>query len=203
MKKIILILLLNYSPFLKLLAQNNLTYNFVFGRNFLGTGDTKGLTSGFEIQKNNYERKIKFGVLFLYTLNDGSASYPYEYPAGNNQNLEIRYTIAGIQISPTIGILPFKNKNILFQINPLLRYQSSSYWDDLTILYPTITGLNYPVAYINNQKKLRTISFGVMPKISLYKNITEKLSLGVFSSFQFDSEADNIFNFGISIGTKR
>lgn len=164
-----------------------------------GTGDMIGLsynTSFVKPIKNNLSYVISVGgsthqwkdeLIFNINgrVNDGSILYvtsafqlgygfDYKFINSSKHKLGVRLTSFG-------------------------RYQSTSLPDSRTILYPLITGVDFPVIYFSQTSPSQTFAVGLdtnlIYKIKVYKTI----SLNFVGSFQFDTNGDNIIGFGLGI----
>lgn len=136
------------------------------------------------------------------TIHDGKFALFYEYPQGRIVDGSILYTNAGIQFTGSIGysLLKKSRSQLEIQLGGMLRYQSSSFSDSVTILYPAFTGLDYPVVLFDNQSKSRTLSPGMSSALTYNYNFYKKYLIGGGTNFQFDSNGDNIFNVKFSLG---
>jgi hypothetical protein len=76
---------------------------------------------------------------------------------------------------------------LFFKIGPVIRYQSSLYWDVLNVLYQPLTGLPYPVVVFENSTPRKTFAIGVSPMIGYAFHIGKGFNLGIVGGFQFDT----------------
>lgn len=174
-----------------------------FGQSFNSTGDTRGL--GFATEYNRYfKKKLNWSASFGGTIHDGFFPILYEYPVGRQNDGSIRYTIAGFQVSSHLSynFLNSTQHELLFRLGTVLRYQSSSYWDVVNVLYQPITGLPYPVVVFENTTPQKTVAIGGSTQIGYSYTINKKLSIGVLGGFQFDTQGDNISNLSVTIGRR-
>ncbi len=167
-----------------------------------GTGDMNGLGLKSEYIKQ-FKNKLTWGIGIGATINDGNIPINYS-SGGQNFDGSIRYTTAGFQPSFSIGYLllgDFSN-GVEIRIGALARYQSSSYYDDVTILYPAATGLPFPVNLFNNTSPQKTFAVGGMSEIT-YKYIFEnKMILGIGGNLQIDSNGDFLSGLHLTIGLR-
>ena len=172
------------------------------GRSRHGSGDINGFI--FTTEYSRYIKKsFSLGVSISGTIHDGSSPLFFT-GSGRSIDGSIRYTVAGFQLSPTVGYSFVKTPRheILARLGGLLRYQSSSLPDDFIIYYPAFTGLPFPVIVFNHTTPLRTFTIGATGQLFYYFNVTEKIFAGVIAGFQFDSGGDNISQVGICTGIR-
>ncbi len=171
---------------------------------FNSTGDTKGLI--YSTEYSQYIKKSKFfwSASFGGTIHDGSFPILYEYPAGRFNDGSVNYTIAGLQASFHIGknFLSGKNNEFYFKIGPVIRYQSSSYYDAISVLYEPITGLPFPVVVFENTTPRRTIAIGGSPMIGYSFPVGKGFIAGITGGFQFDTQGDNLTSLSLKIGKR-
>lgn len=184
--------------FFKISIQAQKTIELRLGQNFNGSGDTRGSVFGVEINKQKKGKKI-VGVNITSTINDGSFDIRYVQPNGNVYKGYARYTTAGLQAGPQIGynILKQTNKNQLYFImGAFVRYQSSSYWEKITVVYPALSNLLLPVTFVEHYSPQRSYALGLCPQIKYNINLKNNYKMGFFTSFQADTQGDNIFQLG-------
>ncbi|MBY0476143.1 MAG: hypothetical protein K2Q24_00710 [Chitinophagaceae bacterium] len=136
------------------------------------------------------------------TIHDGNIPLLFEYPSGNAIDGSIRYTTAGFQTVFSFGydFIKSDKNSLLFKIGVPLRYQSSSYYDNVIILYEPITSLPFPVIIFNNRTPQKTLAIGLSPQIAYNFIISNKIVIGLSGSFQFDTNGDNISSLSFTIG---
>ena len=173
----------------------------IAGRSVHGSGDSRGLNFSVEYSKH-FKKKLNWSASIGGTIHDGVFPVFYEYPTGVQNDGSIKYTTAGLQVLTHLGYNFFKSaKNeLLFKLGSVLRYQSSSYWDVVTVLYPPLTGLPYPVVVFENSTPQRTFAVGGTTQIKYSYTIKQKISLGILAGFQFDTNGDNISHLSLTIG---
>ncbi|MEO7316120.1 MAG: hypothetical protein ABIW47_13105, partial [Ginsengibacter sp.] len=87
-------------------------------------------------------------------------------------------------------------------LNALLRYQSTSYYDDLSIYFPALTGLPIPVISFINSTPARTFAIGGGIRLG-YNYTTEKnILFGILGEFQMDSNGDVLSQLGVMVGKR-
>jgi hypothetical protein len=168
-----------------------------------GTGDINGISFNSEYSKK-INKRFSLIATFGGTLHDGSRVLIYQSSSGQTIDGSIRYTTGGIQTSFGLGYDFIQTSHHVFQVrlSPLLRYQSTSYYDVVTILYPIITGLSIPVLYFENLTPARTFAIGAIGHIG-YNFIPKNRNVfRFFGEFQLDSNGDVLKGFGIALGRK-
>jgi hypothetical protein len=168
-----------------------------------GTGDLRGFSFNCEYKKH-YRKNIFLAFGLGSTIHDGSFPIFYSDAAGNQIDASYRYSTGGMQITSKFGVSIVKNrKNDLgLQAGCLVRYQTSSYYDELTVLYPGITGLTIPVTTIINKSPQKTLSLGGIGQIYYNYNIDTKMFIGLSAALQIDTNGDLINQLVASYGWK-
>ena len=183
-------------------AQNQ-QIQFSVGTSFNGSGDTKGL--GFLTEYNKkFKKKLSWSASLGGTIHDGSFDILYEYPIGQTRDGSVRYTIAGFQGASHLGYSMFRTQthDLQFRLGTVIRYQSSSYWDVVNVLYEPITGLPYPVIVFENTTPQKTLAIGGSSQIVYNYTLKNRISIGILASFQFDTQGDNISQLLFTIGKR-
>lgn len=198
MKKAILLITLIVS-FQSLRAQTitefpNRTLKLNVGRGKLGTGDIQGIMFSMEYEKY-FRRKLAWSAEIGTTIHDGSDLFLVTEASGRIHDLSYRYTTAGVQLVGKIGYNFIKTKKIDIGIRfgGLFRYQSSSLADDITIIFPVVTGLPLPVSIIEHISPQRTYSVGGTSQLFASYAINQKIVLGLTTGLQLDTNGDTIF----------
>jgi hypothetical protein len=89
------------------------------------------------------------------------------------------------------------------KIGGFIRYQSSSYYDELIVYYPAAgTGLDTPVNVFINRSPQRTIAIGAELKLFFNYNVTQKIFLGTVIGIQTDSNGDFLRNLSFTGGIR-
>jgi hypothetical protein len=173
------------------------------GRSKHGTGDINGFAFNSEYSKQ-FRRKLSWSATFGGTLHDGSRDLFFTAPNGNNVDGSIRYTTGGIQstIGINYNIIQKSHGELFLRINSLFRYQSTSYYDIVTILYPPITGLPIPVVYFENMSPARTFAVGGTGQVGYNYTMANRIVLRLFGDFQVDSNGDVLSQIGLAIGKR-
>jgi hypothetical protein len=184
-------------------VSNKRQIELIVGRSVHGTGDTRGLNFSVEYSKY-FKKRLNWSASIGGTIHDGVYPIFFEYPAGVQNDGSIRYTTAGLQVLAHLGYNFIKSSRheLLFRLGSALRYQSSSYWDVFSVLYPPITGLAYPVVVFENSTPQRTFAVGGTTQIKYSYTTSRHISLGIFGGFQFDSNGDTISHLSFTIGKR-
>jgi hypothetical protein len=173
------------------------------GRSVHGSGDTRGLNFSVEYSKY-FKKRLNWSASIGGTIHDGVFPVLYEYPTGVQNDGSIRYTTAGLQVLTHLGynFIKSRKNELLFRLGSVLRYQSSSYWDVVTVLYPPLTGLPYPVVVFENSTPQRTIAIGGTTQLKYSYTTKRNISIGILGGFQFDTNGDNISHLSLTIGKR-
>lgn len=164
------------------------------GRGKLGTGDIQGLMLGVEYERY-FQKRLSWSTELGMTIHDGSDLFLVTEANGKVEDLSYRYTTAGVQLAGKIGYNFLKTEKLDFgiRVGGIFRYQSSSLADDITILYPSLTGLNLPVSIIRHTTPQRTYSLGGISQLFVSYTIKQKIILGLVTGLQLDTNGDTIF----------
>ncbi len=173
------------------------------GPSIASSGDLKGFHLRLGFQKK--VKRWNFGLSQTTSIHDGS--HPIFFELGSSgiiNNGSIRYTVVGLELSPSVGFSLYSNDLHNFQIGfgAVIRYQSNGDNDSYVLLYPAATGLPVPVMYFTNTTPLRTIAIGPMVHSAYDFSLSYRWTLGANGSFQFDTNGDNFLNYGIRLGYK-
>ncbi len=174
-----------------------------FSRSKHGTGDLPGFSINTDYKKY-FKKRLSFSIGLGATIHDGSFPIFYTDPNGNTIDASFRYNTDGLQLTSKLGYSFIKNKNtdFGFQIGPVLRYQSSSYFDELNVLFPLLTGLPFPVIAIINKSPQKTYSVGGIAQLYYHHSINENVYFGVSIGLQTDTNGDTIKQTGLACGMK-
>lgn len=178
--------------------------NISTGSSFHGSGDMRGVIINTEYSKN-LKKRIGLSFSLGSTLHDGTYPLFFVSPSGENIDGSIRYTTGGLQFASHLGYDLIKTNNHQFQlrVGGLFRYQSSSYFDDLSIFYPAgETGLPVPAIVFNNTTPQRTFAVGASAQLFYNYTINDKFAIGLLAGFQTDSNGDVIRQSCISVGRR-
>lgn len=173
------------------------------GTSFNGTGDIRGFAFNSE-----YGHLIK-KKFFWYagmggTIHDKVEPIFYTGRSGNPIDASVRATTAGFQVTgvASYSFVKTNKHDFSIRIGPLLRYQSTSYWDMLEVFPPAGTGLPFPVVAFINLTPQRTVAVGATGQIGYNFTTNNKLSFGVLGTFQFDSNGDVLRNAYLVLGRR-
>lgn len=168
-----------------------------------GTGDMKGYNINVEYKKD-LPKQISYTIGLTTTIHNGEK--PIFYNDANNQMVDAsyRYNTSGVQIACKVGLrfLKSKNTDIGARIGSLFRYQSSTYYDDLNVLFPIITGLPFPVTTVINKTSQETLSIGAIGQLYFSQFISKRHFLGLNANFQLDSKGDTITQLQLTVGIR-
>lgn len=168
-----------------------------------GSGDLKGLNINSEFRIFFRKRlSISFGL--GATMHDGRFPVLYDDGNGNLIDVSYRFTTGGIQLTSKFGISFIKSRASDFglQAGPVLRYQSSSYFDEINVLYPAATGLPTPVVAITNKSPQKTFSAGGIGQLFYCYTIKNNVFVGLSAAMQIDTNGDLINQLAVSCGLR-
>jgi hypothetical protein len=201
-------------PFLSLFISTNLKaqknipdlkksvqLDFGFGKH--GTGDLNGLNINSEY-RSFFKKNLSISFGLGATLHDGAFPILYSDGNGNLIDASYRYTTGGIQLTGKFGISFIKSRinDFGLQAGPLLRYQSSSYFDEINVLYPAATGLPMPVIAIINKSPQKTLSVGGIGQLYYNYTIKSNVFVGLSAAIQIDTNGDLINQLAVSCGLR-
>ena len=196
-----LILLLHFCSPQKISAQRQIQISA--GTSFNGTGDIRGFAFNTEYGEN-FKKKLSWHAGIGGTIHDKAEPIFYTDQSGNTVDGSVRATTAGFQITGLLSYDIFRNDDhdFFLRAGPLLRYQSTSYWDVLAVYHPAGTGLPFPVAAFFNMSPQRTLAIGGAIQIGYGFSINKKVTIGILGSFQFDSNEDVLRNAFLTLGRR-
>lgn len=173
------------------------------GTSFNGTGDIRGFAFNTEYGQS-IKKKLSWYFGIGGTIHDKTEPIFYTDQSGNSIDGSVRATTAGFQTTGLLSYSIFRNEDhdSFLRAGPLLRYQSTSYWDELGVFQPAGTGLPFPVVAFVNTSPQRTFAIGGAVQIGYAYSINKKISLGLLGGFQLDSNGDVLRNALISIGRR-
>ena len=172
-----------------------------FGKH--GTGDINGLNINSEY-KRFFSKNLSISFGLGATLHDGAFPILYSDGNGNLIDASYRYTTGGIQLTSKVGISFIKStiNDFGLQVGPILRYQSSSYFDEINVLYPAATGLPIPVIAIINKSPQKTLSVGGISQFYYNYTIKSNVFVGLSAAIQIDTNGDLINQLAVSCGLR-
>ncbi|MGB4771609.1 MAG: hypothetical protein WBP58_09125 [Chitinophagaceae bacterium] len=166
-----------------------------------GTGDMNGYAISVDY-KRYLRPRTSISIGLTTTIHDGVFQILYTDPNNNPLDGSYRYGTSGIQLNARMGysMIRAKHHTLDVQLGALLRYQTSSYYDDLTTLYPPATGLPIPVFFQVNRSNQRTVSFGSIGAIQYQYQFVSGDHIGIHGSLQTDTQGDVISMVSLLIG---
>ena len=175
----------------------------VAGHSIHSTGDNKGLSFATGYEKY-FRKNLSWTIAMGATIHDGASPLFYTDPGGHIQDGSFRYTTAGFQITGHAGYSFIRTSRHEFQFRAggLVRFQSSSYFDEFGTLYPIATGLPIPVSYFVNTTPQRTYAAGASLQLQYNFTFPNRLQLGFLAGFQMDTNGDNISQLSIMAGKR-
>lgn len=175
-------------------------------RSFAGSGDLYGLFVNIGLHKYNKTGKGFLAFETGFSIHDGEVYLRYT-DNFRNPPVEVdgsyRYTTGGIQIAALAGRELLKSTSrhhFTVALGPLLRYQSSSYFDNLQILFPALTNYPNPLWEIRNTTPHRSFAIGGKGSIQYGYAVAKNWTLALHSSLQTDTNGDTFSNYGLGGG---
>ena len=174
-----------------------------FGRSFSGTGDVIGLS--YDVRYSEYfKRRTGFYFELGGSIHDGK--FPIYYRNSTNQRIDgsIYFTTAGVQLVTGLSqsFLRTKKHELGIRIGLMPRYQSTSYWDWVEVIYPPVSGLPIPVAHFINTLPHRSLSIGGKGQFFYNFTMNRGFLISLSGTFQGDSNGDIFADFGIGFGKR-
>jgi hypothetical protein len=167
-----------------------------------GSGDL----TGFSFASNYIFTKNRFSQLVFIegSIHDGEYTLIFDTPDGLTNDGSIRYTTAGVQVGYGVrySLFEFKNQKTEVGLNGLIRYQSTSLYDTVTILFPALTDIPFPVVVLGQESDARTIALGSKLILSHRVALTKTIDLKALGSFQYDTNGDTIGGYGLGISKR-
>lgn len=182
---------------------SNQMVSLAVGPSFHGSGDLPGVH--FSVDYNRYFKKnLYYSIGIGGTIHNKQREIIFTSPNGSQHDGSIRSTTAGMQVVANLGFNIVRNfhHDLSLSAGPLFRYQSSSHYDDVTILYPVATGLPVPVIVYNHEEPQNAFSPGFNVQIAYSYFIFKQYSIGLLGKFQLDTNGDNIMGGAISLGKR-
>ncbi|MFN4313920.1 MAG: hypothetical protein ACK4E0_06495 [Chitinophagaceae bacterium] len=159
-----------------------------------GSGDYGGFMLNTEYRRY-YRERIFFAMGIGASWHDGAYGIKYIGPSGQTVDGSVREVTAGYQLSAKIGYDFIQNDQHSFglMLGPLLRYQTSTLADGVSIYYP-VGGSSYPfpVVAFDHRSPQRTTSFGGILQLSFRHKLNSRIFIGATAGFQTDTNGDAI-----------
>jgi hypothetical protein len=174
------------------------------GPSMHSTGDMDGFSFSAEYGKY-FKQRLSYSFSFGGSIHSGVNPLFFKDPStGQTVDGSIRYTTAGFQTGGYLGYSFVRTLHHEFQVKmgALLRYQSSSYYDEYSVIGTPVTGLPIPVLYFVNKTPQNT--YAAAGNLQLGYNYTFKhgIFLGFLAGFQADTNEDNILQTSFMIGKR-
>lgn len=203
MKYLQFIILITFSMDINAQTKAKQSLNYLYlssGSSLASTGDISGffVSVGLQKSKNNWTHSFELST----TIHDGFNGLYFQLPNGQINDGSIRFSTGGIQLEglSALNLFQGNKSNLSFGLGLVLRYQSTSRYDQYEVQYPALTGLSYPVIIFFNEEPMRTFAAAPIARFFYDYKISKKLLLGVSTSFQVDTNGDNFLNSGLKIG---
>lgn len=168
-----------------------------------GTGDFPGFIVNTEY-RNYFRPKLFFAAGLAATWHDGSTPILHPGQNGAMNDHSVRDVTAGFQLAGKLGwdFLQTSKSSLGIMLGPLVRYQSTTVANELLILYPAGTGLNFPVVATYHSESQRTVALGGIAQLSFRYAVGKRLLLGATTGYQTDTNGDGILQLGLVAGIR-
>lgn len=165
------------------------------------TGDMAGYIISTEYIKF-FKPKLAWSAGINTSIHDGAVPLGYADPDNNPIDASIRYTTGGVQLAGKFIFTPVRSEKhtIGISFGALGRYQSTSYFDTMSISYPQATGLPYPVVTFINRNPQRTLAIGGITQLFYQYTLNKKIFLGFTTGAQADSNGDMLSQLAFTVG---
>ncbi|HEU4903931.1 MAG TPA: hypothetical protein VFT06_14095 [Flavisolibacter sp.] len=181
-------------------TQNKQQLSLDLNRSFHGTGDMRGL--GFAVEYGHY-----VGKRIELTAGVGTNVHHDVYPLFLNQSGRIvdasyRMVTGGLQLNGQVNVAPLRTRRheVKLGIGPVVRYQSSSASGGYGVL--SATGYPEPVFTFRQYEKQNVVTVGYLAALSYSFTFPGQFLIGAKASFQNDTNADVITQYGLRIGKR-
>lgn len=173
------------------------------GRSTHGTGDMIGVSQRVTYGQYLRRRLFWFSVIGA-DIHDGKELSITTQPDGSTLDHSFRYTSGAIQLTGGVGwsFLRTNKSELGVKVGGVLRYQSSSYFDQLAVVFDPQKIGPYPATFILNTSPQRTYSVGVGPEAFYQQTIFRAIFGGLSAGFQVDSNGDVLTNISFSVGKR-
>jgi len=171
------------------------------GKGTHGTGDMKGFYFDAAYQQS-IQKKTFYLIGVGATIHDRSETVFYNNNSGVLQSSTYRANASGFQLFAQYGIHLIQSKwlNVGVKAGPLLRFQSSTYYDELGKYYPILTNFPFVLYDVVHTSPLRTYTIGGVADLFVQHHLNKKIVIGANLGLQSDSNGDLITRLGVSIG---
>ncbi|HNR73322.1 MAG: hypothetical protein UZ12_BCD005002554 [Bacteroidetes bacterium OLB12] len=162
-----------------------------------GTDDVSGFFFSVYYE-SELKNKTGYSISLSGTLHDGRTPILYyneieaEWKRG-----DLFFVTGGVQLSAglTYELINLKKSNLIFELAPLLRYQSTSNPDYSLVNF-------YPTNYFANSNFERSFSLGAVGSLAYNIDVNKDLHVRITASLQYDTHEDALSMVGFSIGRK-
>ena len=184
-------------------AQPKQQLSLNLNRSIHGSGDMPGF--GFAVEYGSYagtRLELTTGV----AANVHNDHYPLlvSTPSGRTADASYRMVTAGMQLQgqANLALLRTTAHEFKLGLGPVLRYQSSSASGGYGAIYPPAIDYPEPVFTFRQTEKQNMITLGYLAALSYAYTFPKRFFLGAKASFQNDTNADVIMQYGLHIGKR-
>lgn len=201
MKNCTLFLLLSFL-FVAAQAQTKKQFSVDLNRSNHGSGDLPGL--GFAVEYGSYfAYKLEWTAGIAANVHHGEEKLLLNQ-GGELVDASFRMVTAGLQLQGQLNyaFLQTGSHEAKLGIGPVLRYQSSSVPNSYGIVNPVVTSYPDPVFTFRHEEDQNIITAGYLASVSYAYTFHSNLFIGAKASFQNDTNADVITQYGLHVGKR-
>ena len=169
-------------------------------RSFHGTGDMKGL--GFAVDYGTYiSKRVELAAGLSANVHHDAYTL-MESQVGAPADASYRMVTGGLQLNGLLSYAPLHTNRHEFKLGagPVLRYQSSN----ASGAYGIVWGNAYPepTFYFRQYEDQNMVTAGYQVALSYSYTFPNQFLIGAKASFQNDTNADVITQYGLRIGKR-
>lgn len=181
-------------------AQNKKQFSLDLSRSFHGTGDMRG--AGFAVEYGSYlGRRLELTAGIGANLHHAEETLLLTQ-SGRTTDASFRMVTGGLQLHAQANLAPLHTRahELKLGLGPVLRYQSSSRPDVYGITWEP----NYPEPFFTfrNYEAQNLVTLGYLCSVSYSFTLPRRFLVGAKASFQNDTNADVITQYGLRIGKR-
>lgn len=178
-------------------------FHIAGNRSFTGTGDNWGFSTSVGYSKQMKKRwMLNIEMESQFFKDEEPLFYPNPFDSSRIVNGSMRDNTWGIQLNGiwSYSIINQIQNKLSLGLGGLFRVQSTSVSDSRSIYYPVATGLPIPVIVFEQWEEQTIYAPGAILKLVYDHRISKNIFVGFNSSFQADTDGNNIINSGLRIG---
>lgn len=173
------------------------------GKSTHGTSDAKGIAINSEYN-HYFSQQWSYTIGLGATINDGEYGIMYVAQNGDIVDSSYRYDTSGIQLSGKLGwsFIRTKKNDLGLRLGSVIRYQTSSYFDELSVYYQLYPNQPVPLITLVNTNPQRTLAIGGILQLYYNYDISSKIYIGTSTCLQTDSNGDTITQLSAGCGMR-